>query len=275
VIKKSLMKNKPLLLILPILFVVIGCTHNAITGRNQLSLIPESQVQNMAKTEYTQFLSQNKVVNKATNNDAEMVVRVGTRIENAITEYYKEKGVTNALEGYKWEFNLVESKEINAWCMPGGKVVVYTGILPVTQNETALAIVLGHEITHAVAGHGRERMSQALLAQGIQVAGNVALGNDPKTVNIFNNVYGPTAQVGVLLPNSRKQEIEADHYGLIFAAMAGYDPREAIPFWQRMAKLGGSKPPVFLSDHPADEERINKLQELMPEALKYYKPINQ
>jgi predicted Zn-dependent protease len=118
-------------------------------------------------------------------------------------------------------------------------------------------------------------MSEALLAQGIQVAGNVALGSDPKAVNIFNNVYGPTAQVGVLLPNSRKQELEADHYGLIFAAMAGYDPREAIPFWQRMAKLGGSKPPIFLSDHPADEERIQKLQELMPEALKYYKPANQ
>ncbi len=269
------MKNKILLLTLFIFFIVIACTRNAVTGRKQLTLVSESQVQNMAKTEYTQFISQSKVVNTATNKDAEMVVRVGTRIANAITEYYTEKGVSNVLDGYKWEFNLVDSKEVNAWCMPGGKVVVYTGILPITQNETALAVVLGHEITHAVAGHGRERMSQALLAQGIQVAGNVALGNDPKTVNIFNNVYGPSAQVGVLLPNSRNQELEADHYGLIFAAMAGYDPREAIPFWQRMAKLGGSKPPVFLSDHPADEERIKKLQELMPEALKYYRPARQ
>jgi predicted Zn-dependent protease len=269
------MKSKPLVLILLSFLLAMSCSRNAITGRNQLSLVSEAQVQNMAKTEYRQFLSQNKVVNTAANADAEMVVRVGTRIANAITQYYKEKGVANVLDGYKWEFNLVESKEVNAWCMPGGKVVVYTGILPITQNEAALAIVLGHEITHAVAGHGRERMSEALLAQGIQVAGNVALGSDPKAVNIFNNVYGPTAQVGVLLPNSRKQELEADHYGLIFAAMAGYDPREAIPFWQRMAKLGGSKPPVFLSDHPADEERIQKLQELMPEALKYYKPANQ
>ncbi|HEY6978385.1 MAG TPA: M48 family metallopeptidase [Chitinophagaceae bacterium] len=268
------MKKNALLLILSVFLIAISCTRNAITGRNQLSLVSESQVQDMAKTEYRQFLSQNKVVT-STNADAEMVVRVGTRIANAITEYYKEKGVSDVLNGYKWEFNLVESKEVNAWCMPGGKVVVYTGILPVTQNEAALAVVLGHEITHAVAGHGRERMSEALLAQGIQVAGNVALGSDPKTVNVFNNVYGPTAQVGVLLPNSRKQELEADHYGLIFAAMAGYDPREAIPFWQRMAKLGGSKPPVFLSDHPADEERIQKLQELMPEALKYYKPATQ
>lgn len=268
------MKKNSLLFVF---FVIVsaGCSHNAITGRNQLSLVSESQVQSMALTQYKQFLSTNKVVSNTENKDAEMVARVGRRIADAITEYYTQKGLSKDLEGYKWEFNLVDSKEINAWCMPGGKVVVYTGILPVTQNENALAIVLGHEITHAVAGHGRERMSQALLAQGIQVAGNVALSNDPKTVNVFNNVYGPTAQVGVLLPNSRKQELEADHYGLIFAAMAGYDPREAIPFWQRMAKLGGEKPPTFLSDHPADEDRIKKLQVLMPEALTYYKPAKQ
>jgi predicted Zn-dependent protease len=154
--------------------------------------------------------------------------------------------------------------------MPGGKVVVYSGLLPVTQNETALAIVLGHEITHAVAGHGRERMSQQLLAQGIQVAGNVALGSNPKTVSIFNQVYGPSAQIGVLLPYSRKQESEADHYGLIFAAMAGYNPQEAIPFWSRMASLGGQKPPELLSDHPTDEQRIEDLKKVMPEAMKYY-----
>lgn len=249
----------------------VACSKNTITGRSQLNLISEAEVEKMSTTEYSQFLTKSKVVSNAGSKDAEMVKRVGTRIANAITEYYKTKGLSNELAGYKWEFNLVDSKEVNAWCMPGGKVVVYTGILPITQNEAALAVVLGHEITHAVAGHGRERMSQAMLAQGIQVAGNVALGNDPKAVNIFNNVYGPGAQLGVLLPNSRKQELEADHYGLIFAAMAGYDPREAIPFWQRMAKLGGEKPPVFLSDHPADEDRIKKLQDLMPEALTYYK----
>jgi len=252
----------------------VACSKNTITGRSQLNLISEAEVEKMSTTEYSQFLTKSKVVSNAGSKDAEMVKRVGTRIANAITEYYKTKGLSNELAGYKWEFNLVDSKEVNAWCMPGGKVVVYTGILPITQNEAALAVVLGHEITHAVAGHGRERMSQAMLAQGIQVAGNVALGNDPKAVNIFNNVYGPGAQLGVLLPNSRKQELEADHYGLIFAAMAGYDPREAIPFWQRMAKLGGEKPPVFLSDHPADEDRIKKLQDLMPEALTYYKPAS-
>jgi predicted Zn-dependent protease len=266
------MKKNTLTVAAAFVFLLMSCTHNAITGRSQLSLVSESQVQSLAITQYKQFLSENKVVNPQDPN-AEMVRRVGTRIANAINEYYKEKGVTNELQGYKWEFNLVESKEINAWCMPGGKVVVYTGILPVTQNEDALAIVLGHEITHAVAGHGRERMSEAMVAQGIQIAGNVALSNNPQTVNIFNAVYGSGAQVGYLLPNSRKQELEADHYGLIFAAMAGYNPKEAIPFWQRMAKLGGAKPPAFLSDHPADEERIKKLQELMPEALTYYKPV--
>jgi predicted Zn-dependent protease len=151
--------------------------------------------------------------------------------------------------------------------------VVYTGILPVTQNEAALAIVLGHEITHAVAGHGRERMSQGLLAAGIQQLGQGLLGNS-KALNIFNAVYAPTAQSGVLLPNSRNQELEADHSGLIFAALAGYNPEEAIPFWQRMQSLaGGSSTPVFLSDHPAEADRIQHLQEWMPEALKYYKPV--
>jgi predicted Zn-dependent protease len=264
---------KKSILLLVAVSLCFSCTRNAITGRNQLDLVSESQVEQMSLTEYKQFLTSNKVI-PATNTDAEMVKRVGQRIANAITQYYQQKGIANTISNYKWEFNLVESKEVNAWCMPGGKVVVYTGILPVTQNENALAIVLGHEITHAVAGHGRERMSQEMVAQGIQVAANVALSNDPKTVNIFNDVYGPGAEVGVLLPNSRNQELEADHYGLIFAAMAGYDPEEAIPFWTRMMNLGnGSAPPVWASDHPADASRIQKLKELMPEALTYYKPV--
>ncbi|MBV9963942.1 MAG: M48 family metallopeptidase [Parafilimonas sp.] len=260
-------------LLLFVIAILFSCSRNAITGRNQLSLVSESEMEKMSLTQYKQFLSENKVVPK-TEEEASMVKRVGQRIANAITQYYQQKGLANEISNYKWEFNLVESKEVNAWCMPGGKVVVYTGILPVTQNEDALAIVLGHEITHAVAGHGRERMSQELVAQGIQVAGNVALANDPKTVNIFNNVYGPGAQVGVLLPNSRNQELEADHYGLIFAAMAGYNPQEAIPFWTRMMNLSksGSQPPTFLSDHPSDASRIEKLKELMPEAMTYFKP---
>lgn len=216
------------------------------------------------------------MVTSPASKDAEMVRRVGTRIASAITKYYHEKGQSNLLSGYNWEFNLVDSKEVNAWCMPGGKVVVYTGILPVTQNEAALAIVLGHEITHAVAGHGRERMSQQLVASGIQELGSglLSINSNPKALNVFNTIYAPTAQIGVLLPNSRNQEYEADHYGLIFAAMAGYNPQEAIPFWQRMQSLSnGSSTAVFLSDHPADASRIQKLQQLMPEALKYYRPV--
>lgn len=262
-----------LFIIILVLGTVVSCTKNAVTGRSQLSLVSESEMQSVAVTQYSEFLQQNKLVSSSSNKDADMVKRVGTRIANAITDFYSQKGLQNEIGNYKWEFNLVDSKEVNAWCMPGGKVVVYTGILPVTQNEAGLAIVLGHEITHAVAGHGRERVSQAMLAQGIQVAGNVALSNDPKAVNIFNNTYGPTAQLGVLLPNSRKQEYEADHFGLIFAALAGYNPQEAIAFWQRMASLGGEKPPVFLSSHPEDQDRIKKLQELMAEALTYYKPV--
>ncbi len=257
------------------LIVMAGCTKNAITGRSQLSLIPESTLQTEAVTQYRTFLSQNHLVNNTTGKDAEMVRRVGSRIAAAITKYYSEKGASKELEGYSWEFNLVDSKEVNAWCMPGGKVVVYSGLLPVAQNEAALAIVLGHEITHAVARHGQERMSQALISQGIALTGDVFTQSNAAANSVFNSIYAPGAQVAVLLPNSRKQEYEADHYGLIFAAMAGYNPREAIPFWKRMEALSGSnKTPEILSDHPLDENRIAKIESYMPEALKYYQPVN-
>ncbi len=253
---------------------LFACNKNAITGRKQLSLFPESSLQQEAVSQYKSFLSQNKVLNQNSNKDAEMVKRVGSRIANAITSYYKKKGLSKELEGYNWEFNLVDNNEINAWCMPGGKVVVYTGLLNITQNEAALAVVLGHEITHAVAHHGNERMSQVALAQGLEVAGNIFTQNNQKANSIFNNVFAPTAQIGVLLPNSRNQEYESDHYGLIFSAMAGYNPREAVAFWQRMSKAGGAKgTPEFLATHPSDENRIAKIEGFMDEALSYYKPV--
>ncbi|PWT99539.1 MAG: peptidase M48 [Bacteroidetes bacterium] len=254
----------------------ISCTKNAVTGRNQLHLLPESELQTEAKSQYATFLSQNKVVSKTVSKDAEMVSRVGSRIATAITNYYNSQGKGDVIKGYQWEFNLVDSKEINAWCMPGGKVVVYTGLLPVTQNEAALAVVMGHEIAHAIAQHGNERMSQELIAQGIGVAGGVLTSGNPQVSNIFNQVYAPSAEVGVLLPNSRKQELEADHYGLIFAALAGYNPNEAITFWQRMANAssGAGQPPEFLSTHPSDATRIEKVKEFAQEAMKYYKPMN-
>ncbi len=264
---------KKLIPLLLLLIIAFACSRNAITGRNQLSLLNESELQQMSTQEYQSFLSQNKVVSGTSSKDAEMVRRVGQRLVNAINLYYGQKGLTKELEGYKWEYNLVDSKEVNAWCMPGGKIVVYTGLLPMTQNEAALAVVMGHEISHALAHHGNERMSQQMVAQGIGIAGGVLTSSNQKTASIFNNIYGPTAQLGVLLPNSRKQELEADKYGLIFTAMAGYNPQEAIGLWQRMAQSGGQKPPEFLSTHPSDETRIEKLKELMPEALKYYKPV--
>ena len=254
--------------------VFMACKTNSVTGRKQLALFPESTLQQQALSEYKSFLSQNKVLSETTNKDAEMVKRVGTRIANAITTYYSQKGLGKELEGYKWEFNLVNSAEVNAWCMPGGKVVVYTGLLPISQNEAALAVVLGHEITHAVARHGNERVSQVVIAQGLEIAGNIFTSGNQKANSIFNNVFAPGAQVAVLLPNSRNQEYEADHFGLLFAAMAGYNPREAVPFWERMSKAGGAnKPPEFLATHPADEKRIAKLQGYMNEALSYYKPV--
>jgi predicted Zn-dependent protease len=200
-----------------------------------------------------------------------MVDRVGARIANAVTTYYNGKGQGSVLDGYKWEFNTVDSKEVNAWCMPGGKVVVYAGLLPVTQNETALAIVMGHEIAHAIAKHGSERMSRAMVQQLGGTALEVALSQKPQqTKDLFMTSYGIGSQVGAMLPWSRQQETEADKFGLIFAAMAGYDPREAIPFWQRMSAAGGAKQPEFLSTHPSDDTRMRKLNQFMPEALKYY-----
>jgi predicted Zn-dependent protease len=265
---------KKILFLLAVLPFLSACTRNAVTGRNQLSLVPESQLQQMAVTEYQSFLSKSNVVSAGTNRDAEMVKRVGSRIANAITQYYTGQGKGDVLNGFKWEFNLVDNKEVNAWCMPGGKVVVYTGLLAVTQNEAALAVVLGHEITHAIARHGNERMSQEIITQGLGELVNVATANNPKVNSIFNTVYGPGSQLGYTLPNSRNQEYEADHYGLIFCAMAGYNPREAVPFWERMmAASGGQKPPEILSTHPADANRIEKIKGYMDEALKYYKPV--
>lgn len=255
--------------------IVVSCTQNAITGRKQFILLPETEVQSMALQEYQSFLSQNKVVNTTTNKDAEMVRRVGQRISAVVEKYYADKGLSNALEGYKWEYNLVDSKEINAWCMPGGKIVVYTGLLPVTQNEAALAVVMGHEVSHALFQHGNSRMSQGLVQQLGGVALSVALASKPEaTQQLFQTAYGLGSQVGVMLPFSRKDETEADEWGIIWAAMAGYNPQEAIPLWKRMAAMGGQKPPEFLSTHPSDEHRIANLQAHMAEALKYYKPVS-
>lgn len=254
----------------------IACSKNTVTGRSQLKLLPESELQNMANAQYAEFLQQHTVINSSTNRDAEMVRRVGQRITKALTDYAASVGKTSMLDGYKWEYNLVDDKAANAWCMPGGKIVVYTGLLPFTQNEAALAVVMGHEVSHAIFQHGNERMSQQLGVQAVGTGLSVALANKPvETQNLFLAAFGVGAQAGLLLPYSRKHELEADRYGLWWAAMAGYNPQEAIPLWQRMEKAsqGSQKPPEFMSTHPSEGTRIDQLQKYMPEAMKYYKPM--
>ncbi len=253
-------------------FLFQECSTVEITGRKQLNLIPESEMISMSLTQYGDFLKEHKL----SDNKAEvaMVQRVGKNIAAAVEEYFREKGMSNRLKDYQWEFNLVESPEVNAWCMPGGKVVVYTGLLPVAQNDAGLAVVLGHEIAHAIARHGNERMSQQLMAQLGGMALSEALHKKPEeTQQLWMMAYGVGAQYGVLLPYSRLQESEADHLGLIFMAMAGYDPHVALQFWERMAAMGGAKPPEILSTHPSDQTRIENIKKLIPEVMKkYYHP---
>ncbi len=258
-------------LMVSVLMFLCSCRTVPITGRSQLSLIPSNTILSMSLTSYDDFLSKHKVI--ANTPQAEMVRRVGTRISRAVEKYFADHGMSDRLKDYKWEFRLVDDKQANAWCMPGGKVVVYSGILPITRDDTGLAVVLGHEIAHAVANHGEERMSEGLLAQMGGMALSAALAQKPReTQDLFMAAFGLGAQVGVLLPYSRLQESEADHLGLIFMAMAGYDPRKAVDFWKRMtASQHGAALPVFLSDHPADETRIRNIEKLIPEAMTYYK----
>ena len=249
---------------------IVSCSTVPVTGRRQLNLISDSSVLPMSAQQYEEFLSSQKVVRNT--KEADMVQKVGRRIQGAVERYFAQHNLSGDLKGYAWEFNLVENEEVNAWCMPGGKVVVYTGILPVAGDEAGLAVVMGHEIAHAVAKHGNERMSQALVTQLGGTALSVALESYPEqTQALWMAAFGVGSQVGILLPYSRLQENEADRLGLIFMAMAGYDPNQAPRFWSRMAaEKGGAAPPEFLSTHPSDKTRIEKIKEEIPEAMKYY-----
>ncbi len=253
-----------------LILIIASCSEVAITGRKQLNLVPDSQLNAMSFQEYKDFISKNKLSTDTAN--VQMVRNVGKRIQTAVEKYCADNNMSDQLSGYQWEFNLVQDSNVNAWCMPGGKVVVYTGILPVTKNEEGLAVVMGHEIAHAIARHGNERMSQGLLVEMGGMALSEALANKPATTkNIFLQSYNVGSQYGVLLPYSRLQETEADHLGLIFIAMAGYNPNSALDFWQRMAEGSkGTKPPQILSTHPADQTRIENIKSFMPEAMKYY-----
>ena len=254
------------------LMVSCGTTSTVpITGRQQTLLVSDGEVLSLASQQYQEFM---KSAKKSTNaQNTAMVKRVGQNLANAVTNYLKANGLSAEVQNFAWEFNLVQDNSINAFCMPGGKIVVYEGLLPVTQDEASLAVVLGHEIAHAVANHSAEQMSKQIKQQyGLQIGTAVAgaLGMGQNTQSIAQII----AQQGLQLRNlkySRDHETEADHMGLIFAAMAGYDPNVAVTFWQRMAASSGGGTAEFLSDHPSDETRINNIKnKFLAEALKYY-----
>jgi predicted Zn-dependent protease len=258
----------PVLILLAVSF-ISSCYRNPVTGRSSLSLVDDATVTSLANQQYAAFLSANPPVMGTTNTD--MVKRTGSRLATAVHAYLSNVGKSSLVNGYKWEFNLVNNPQANAWCMPGGKVAVYTGILPFTQTEAGLAVVMGHEIGHAVARHGNERMSQMLLQRYGGVALSALLSSQPSaTQSVFNTAYGVGSTLGSLA-YSRNQEYEADEMGLYFMAMAGYDPSEAVGFWERMAAKGGSGMPEFLSTHPNDRSRIQHIRDLLPKAMQYYR----
>jgi predicted Zn-dependent protease len=254
--------------ILLVLF-VFACVKVPMTGRRQMNLLPESDLMAMSLTAYNEFLTANNVV--TTTPDAAAVSRVGARISKVVTDYLNTHKYADRVKDYSWQFNLVNDPTVNAWCMPGGKVVFYTGIMPFCRNDVGIAVVMGHEIAHAIARHGNERMSQALATELGGIALNVAVSNKPtETQQLFALAYGLGTTVGLALPFSRKHETEADQLGLYFMSMAGYNPAEAPKFWERMNAAGGSRPPEFLSTHPNPETRVKNLNKWMPKAQSYY-----
>jgi predicted Zn-dependent protease len=258
-------------LLVLVAFFAQGCAEVPITHREGLHLVPESQLLTLSFQQYEQVLKTSKL--SSDQGKTHLVRTVGERIARSAEAFLKDSGESDKIKSYQWEFNLIEDdKTVNAWCMPGGKVGVYTGILPYAQNETGLAVVMGHEIGHALADHGNERMSQALLAEMGGMALSAALSQKPReTQDLFMAVFGVGVSVGALLPYSRLHESEADRIGLVLMARAGYDPRESIPFWERMSKERKAGTPEFLSTHPAPESRIENLKNYIPEALPYYK----
>lgn len=257
------------LMLLSIILLFNGCGSVPITGRKQLSLVNDNEVLASSFQQYGEFI---KAAPLSTNTtQTAMVRKVGQNIANAVEEYLRNNGLASEVDNYKWEFNLVKSNDVNAFCMPGGKIVVYEGILPYTKDETGLAVVMGHEVAHAVAKHANERMSQEIIKQSGTSLVTSALGASSAAVQQATSlVYGLGAQ-SVMLKYSRSHELEADQLGLIFMAMAGYDPNQAANFWIRMSSSGGGGTPEFMSTHPSDETRVKEINKHLPEALKHYK----
>lgn len=261
--------KKTYLLFLIAALLVAACSTVPLTGRRQLNFIPDSMLSEMSLTNYQEFLGAHQPL-PASSPQTQLVRKAGGNISQAVETYLRDNNLTKSVGKFSWEFNVVQDPAVNAWCMPGGKVVFYTGILPYTKDEAGVAVVMGHEIAHAVADHGGERMSQqlAIMLGGISL--DVALQKEPGlTRDIFNTVYGVGSQLGTLA-YSRTHEYEADKLGMIFMAIAGYDPARAVSFWEEMATIPGQAPPEFLSTHPSAQKRIKALREFVPEANKYY-----
>jgi len=250
-----------------------GCGSVPLTGRKQMLLVSDQEVLTLSLQQYGDFIKSAPLSTDKANTA--LVTKVGRKIASAVETYLRSNGYESEISNFQWEFHLVKSSEVNAFCMPGGKIVVYEGILPITRDETGLAVVLGHEVAHAVAKHANERMSQQVAVQyGSAAVGLATSGSSSAVQNIASSVYGLGTQLGVMLPYSRKHELEADKMGLIFMAMAGYDPRQAESFWTRMSQSSGGANSELMSTHPSDEHRIQDIRKSLPEALKYYKGAN-
>lgn len=263
------MKKQNLLILSVFAFLLaVACATNPLTGRKSLALVSNAELFPQSFAQYNQVLKENKV--DKTSANAQMIDRVGQRIKYAAEKYYSQIGRGSDLKDYQWEFSLIQSDQLNAWCMPGGKVAFYTGILPVCQDDGGVAVVMGHEVAHALAGHSAEQVSNAMVAQGLMVGGNVAISNNDWR-NVFNQLY-PVGAGLTMLKYGRGMELDADEAGLYLMAMAGYNPMEAISFWERMDKATANQqtPPEFLSTHPNPGNRIAQIKSIMPKAIEYY-----
>ncbi|MTI30784.1 M48 family metallopeptidase [Xanthovirga aplysinae] len=263
---------KKFFILLALALFIDACKTVPVTGRKQVAFISNNEMLSLSDASYQNVLADSKL---STNQaQTQMIKRVGEKISKGVEKFFEEKNMASQLEGYQWEFNLIESDQVNAWCMPGGKVAFYTGIMPICEDENGVAVVMGHEIAHAVANHGNERMSQALLQQYGEVALATAMQNSAQTTQALAlQAYGVGSTYLGVLPYSRLQESEADQLGLIFMAMAGYDPNHAPAFWERMQNAsGGNEPLEFFSTHPSSATRIESIKRQIPEAMQYYKP---
>ena len=250
-----------------LMLIIFGCGQNPFTGKSTLALVPNSQILPMSFQQYNEVLEQSNVI--AEGEEAQMIQRVGLKVVNAAERWLADNGYPNYTDDYKWEFALIDDNQVNAWAMPGGKIAFYTGILPIAKTEAGVAAIMGHEVAHALANHGQQRMSAAQVQQAAGAAGMLAMGESETNQQIFATAFGIGSQVGVMLPFSRKHETEADEIGIKLMAIAGYNPDEAAELWKRMNEnSGGAGPPQFLSTHPASEQRIKNLQGLSASAKK-------